>query len=270
MLQVFEAQHVSDGAGVKLRRIIGHRRLEDANPFLMLDEFKSDDREEYQAGFPMHPHRGFETITYMVKGVFAHKDSKGHSGILQEGEVQWMTAGKGILHEEMPELFDGQLWGYQLWVNLPQAEKMRNPKYTHIKEKDIPLIEERGLKVKVIAGSYNERKGPARTVYPVDFFDVTLHGGQFVREAKEMNIIYVHSGSITIQADEEEKILHEGMTIYVRDVKRIKIQGDNGGFLLMSAHALNEPLVKYGPFVMNTEDEIVKALHDYQKGVLDK
>lgn len=270
MIKIIKGQHVTDGAGVSINRVIGNRALDSADPFLMLDEFKSVDREDYQAGFPMHPHRGFETITYMVEGSFTHKDSKGNSGHLKSGEVQWMTAGKGIIHEEMPAMEDGQLWGYQLWINLPAELKMVDPKYRHLTEAEMPVIEDIGIKVKIISGEFKDVEGPIELYFPVDYFDVRLNGGVFEKNLKGTNLIYVHTGKVNVISEEEELEVETGSICLIKECDKVQVKGENAGFLFLSADPLNEPIAKYGPFVMNTMDEVLQAMDDYSDGVLDK
>ena len=181
--QIVAGIKTTDGAGVNLRRIIGSPELNLLDPFLLLDEFKSDDKDDYIAGFPSHPHRGFETVTYLMHGAFRHRDSKGNEGHLRSGSVQWMTAGRGIIHSEMPEQEDGQVWGYQLWVNLPQKYKMTEPRYQDIPAEKIPVVEENGRMVKIIAGEYDGVEGPAESFFPISYFDVTLEANSSFRHA---------------------------------------------------------------------------------------
>ncbi|SMC26571.1 hypothetical protein SAMN02745134_02887 [Clostridium acidisoli DSM 12555] len=267
MFKVIEGEKVKDGAGVVLNRMIGIEKLQDIDPFLLLDEFRSDNKDDYISGFPMHPHRGFETITYMVKGSFTHRDSRGNEGNLNAGEVQWMTAGKGIIHEEMPAMENGQLWGYQLWVNLPSKLKMIEPKYRHLTNEDMPIINGDGISVKIISGRYGEIKGPIELYFPVEYFDVGLKGGTFEKELKGTNIIYVHSGKVKIYSDEEIEVEKGNMCI-ITEQEKVKITGEDGGFLFMSADPINEPVARYGPFVMNNMDEIIKAVDDFNEGKL--
>ncbi len=270
MIKIYKSQEVSDGAGVKLNRIIGSNKIDNANPFYLLDEFRSDNKDSYIAGFPMHPHRGIETITYMVEGSFTHRDSKGNHGVLKSGEVQWMSAGKGILHEEMPAMEEGQLWGYQLWVNLPAKYKMAEPTYRHIKAEDIPIIKEEGLEVKVISGTFDKVEGPIKSYFPVDYMDVKLKGGSFEKELRITNVIYVHTGSIIIFDADAKQEINSGNMILIEDVSKVKITGENSGFLFISSNPINEPVARYGPFIMNTTDELLQAFDDYNNGILDK
>ncbi len=171
---IIQGTSVKDGAGVRLNRIIGSYNLDHLDPFMLLDEFRSDSPKDYIAGFPEHPHRGIETITYMIHGKFRHKDSKGHSGLLTQGSVQWMTAGRGILHSEMPEMDEGLLWGYQLWLSLPASMKMIEPRYQHLTPDMIPRVQADGVDVNVISGSFRGETGPAQTYVPTIYLDVRL------------------------------------------------------------------------------------------------
>lgn len=270
MIKVIQGESVKDGAGVKLNRVIGTRSLDNANPFLLLDEFRSDNKDDYIAGFPMHPHRGMETITYMLEGSFIHRDSNKNEGKLNPGEVQWMTAGKGIRHEEMPAMDNGKLWGYQLWVNLPKKYKMVNPQYRHLKKNDIPVIKDSGIVVKIISGIYNNTESNLKTYLPVDYMDVYVNGGIFKKELKEVNLVYVHSGEIKISTSNETVSVSSKNMALIEDEKSISIEGNESGFLFISADKLDEPIAKYGPFVMNTMDEILQAIDDFNNGQLDK
>lgn len=269
-MKIIQGEKVKDGAGVSLNRVIGGKGLNHANPFLMLDEFRSDDRKDYAAGFPMHPHRGMETITYMVKGSFTHRDSRGNEGNLNAGEVQWMTAGRGILHEEMPAMEDGELWGYQLWVNLPKELKMTEPRYSHLKVEDIPVIEEEGLSLKLISGEYSQQQGPAKPYYPVDYMDVRFNGGTFKRELKGVNLVYVHSGEVTIKTKNHGVDVNAGDLCLLEDEGIVNIYGKDAGILFISGEKLHEPVAKYGPIVMNTMEEVMQAIDDLNNGNFEK
>jgi redox-sensitive bicupin YhaK (pirin superfamily) len=264
---------VIDGAGVRLHRIIGSPRLNYVDPFVLLDEFKSDNPKDYIAGFPDHPHRGIETITYMITGNFRHKDSRGGGGLLAPGCVQWMTAGKGIIHSEMPEMKDGQLWGYQLWLALAAKDKMIEPRYQHLNPEDIPAVRKEGVTVKLISGSYEGSSGPALTEFPVSYFDVAVEkNGQFqVPPAQgENSFLYVHSGAIAVVVDDQAQQVSSGELALLGGNARVAVRGteDGSGFLYFSAIPHNEPIVRGGPFVMNTEEEIRQAFLDYQSGKL--
>jgi len=264
---------VIDGAGVRLHRIIGSPRLNYVDPFVLLDEFKSDNPKDYIAGFPDHPHRGIETITYMIAGNFRHKDSRGGGGLLEPGCVQWMTAGKGIIHSEMPEMKDGQLWGYQLWLTLAAKDKMIEPRYQHLNPEDIPAVRKKGMTVKLISGGFEGAGGPALTEFPVSYFDVTLEkDGRFPVPASQgqNSFIYVHSGAVIAAADDEAQQVSSGELALLADNTRVTVRGaeDGSSFLYLSAAPHNEPIVRGGPFVMNTEEEIRRAFLDYQSGKL--
>jgi redox-sensitive bicupin YhaK (pirin superfamily) len=269
-VRLISGETVRDGAGVNLNRVIGTETVDNLDPFLLLDEFRSNNKEDYMAGFPMHPHRGFETITYMVEGSFTHTDSKGNKGSLKSGEVQWMTAGKGIIHEEMPAMLDGELWGYQLWINLPAKLKMTEPKYRHLTATEMPIVKEQGIAVKVISGEYKGTNTPIELNFPVDYYDVRINGGIFEQKLKGTNLIYVHTGKVNIVANKELEVESGNMcVINDYDYANVQVSGENAGFLFISADPLNEPIARYGPFVMNTMDEILQAIDDNNNGVLD-
>jgi len=270
--QVIEGQATSDGAGVKLKRILGTEELNQLDPFLLLDEFKNENSDDYMGGFPDHPHRGFETVTYMLAGAFTHRDSKGHEGHLTPGSVQWMTAGSGIIHSEMPETTDGLVWGFQLWLNLPAKLKMTKPRYQDISPEKIPIVESDGTKVKVISGEYRGAKGPAQPKYPVSYFDVELKPGAVFTQsapADQNTFIYVFEGKAMVGPingsseipSSHLAVLGEG------DQVRVESSGNKPARLLFaSAQRLGEPVARGGPFVMNTQGELRKAFLDYQTG----
>lgn len=264
---------VIDGAGVRLHRIIGSPRLNHVDPFVLLDEFKSDNPKDYIAGFPDHPHRGIETITYMIDGNFRHKDSRGGGGLLAPGCVQWMTAGRGIIHSEMPEMKDGRLWGYQLWLTLAARDKMIEPRYQHLDPQDIPAVQEKGVTVKLISGSYLGTSGPALTEFPVSYFDVYLEkDSRFqVPVAQGWNsFLYVHSGAVAVESADQQQQVSSGELALLAVNTEVSVRGreKGSGFLYLSARPHNEPIVRGGPFVMNSEEEIRQAFLDYQTGRL--
>lgn len=267
--RISKGQHVSDGAGVSLNRLIANQKIDNIDPFFLLDEFRSNNPNDYIAGFPMHPHRGIETITYMIEGSFSHKDSRGGGGTLRSGDVQWMTAGKGIQHEEMPEMDDGQLWGYQLWLNLPKKLKWVEPKYQYLSKEEMPIITKDGIKIIIISGSYEGRKGPAQNYVPSEYFDIYLKKDKSIQLSAKENynsMVYIHSGSVKIQNIE----LESGSLVEFVENNEISIESmsDNTGFLFLSAIPNNEPYSRGGPFVMNTREEIVQAFDDYRNGKL--
>lgn len=265
--RIVQGSSVSDGAGVRLNRLIGTSELDNIDPFFLLDEFRSSDPDDYIAGFPMHPHRGIETITYMVEGSFRHKDSRGGGGVLKAGDVQWMTAGKGIQHEEMPAMEKGHLWGYQLWLNLPKKLKLVEPRYQHISKENTPVYEESGNKVIVISGNFQGLQGPAQNYVPAEYYDVHLGTTIKMHAKKNYNsLIYIHTGSIKTQNQE----IKAGSMVEFQADNEIQIESSsaNTGFLFLSAKPNNEPYARGGPFVMNTRAEIAQAFDDYQNGRL--
>jgi len=265
---VLAGQPTSDGAGVKLIRVIGQQRLPDLDPFLMLDEFRSDDAKDYIAGFPDHPHRGFETVTYMLAGRMRHEDNKGNRGLLRPGSVQWMTAGRGIVHSELPEQEDGLMWGFQLWVNLPARDKLCEPRYQEIAPEEIPEVEgSGGGKVRVIAGRFAGTAGPITGVATdPTYLDVALPaGGRFAHDlpAGHTAFVYVFEGSVEIT----EQPIARGRIVVLSQGERIEVGAKDGGrFILVAGRPLGEPVAKYGPFVMNTVEELRQAVEDFQAG----
>ncbi len=268
--KVIKGLSTSDGAGVKLTRIIGSPDLNMLDPFLLFDEFGSDNPNDYIAGFPPHPHRGFETITYMLNGKFRHKDSAGNEGILTDGSVQWMTAGKGVIHSEMPKQTKGLVRGFQLWMNLPKKLKMIDPAYNDISAEQIPRINFDGGIIKIIAGKYLENIGPGKPHTGMLYYDIYLENNRnFEISINDgWNVfIYVYEGSIIL-----DKIIPKGYLTVLNQVGKIKLNGDSNGarFILVAGEPLNEPVARGGPFVMNTKSEVLQAFADYQNGVLDK
>ncbi|HWI25830.1 MAG TPA: pirin family protein [Stellaceae bacterium] len=261
----------SDGAGVKLNRVIGTPLLGEVDPFLMLDEFRSDDAADYIAGFPDHPHRGFETVTYMLAGRMRHGDNKGHTGRLDAGSVQWMTAGRGIVHSEMPEQENGLMQGFQLWVNLPARDKMIAPRYQEIPPADIPLAAlPGGVTAKVIAGTVGATRGPATGIATEPtLLDLALPAGA-------QAAVPLPSGhNVFLYAFEGEAAVGEDGTRLPRGSIAVLGEGDHVALaapaaatrvLLAAARPLGEPVARYGPFVMNTADEVRQAIVDFQSG----
>ena len=269
---VIEGIQTSDGAGVKLKRVIGSPDLEILDPFLLLDEFKNNDPEGYIGGFPSHPHRGFETVTYMLHGNFRHKDSVGNEGLLTDGSVQWMTAGRGVIHSEMPEQTEGLVWGFQLWINLPKKLKMAEPAYQDIPSNAIPEIVQDGTTVKVIAGKFWEQEGPAQTKIGMLYLDIYLQGeSDFVSSIPEgwNGFLYVYEGSVK---SGDGNTVGTGHLAVLGTEGEVRLTGGSGGTrtLLVAGEPINEPIVRGGPFVMNTRREVLQAFEDYQNGVFDK
>ena len=270
--RLVEGQFVSDGAGVRLRRIVGTPQADYLDPFLMLDEFRTDEAGDYIAGFPNHPHRGFETVTYMIHGRMCHQDSVGNSGVLSDGAVQWMTGGRGIIHSEMPEQTDGLLWGYQLWVNLPSALKMSPPQYQDIPADDVVEHKTDGLHVRVLAGRYDGHQATAETLTPISYFDVSLDIDRtFSHPVPDdyTTLLYVYDGSVQSSNDTDVEVTTGTLAQLSRQGDLVVTAGPKGGkFLLLTGEPINEPVARMGPFVMNTEEEIHQAVRDYQAGTL--
>ncbi|MEO8465114.1 MAG: pirin family protein [Gammaproteobacteria bacterium] len=266
-------QPTSDGAGVRMTRVIGSPLLDSFDPFLLLDEFRSDNPNDYIGGFPDHPHRGFETVTYMLAGRMRHGDNQGNSGLLGPGSIQWMTAGRGIVHSEFPEQQEGLMWGFQLWVNLPRADKMTKPRYQDVQGDKIPEIDVGpGARARVLVGTVNGTTGPVDRVAtePV-YFDLHLEpNASYTAELPpEHNAFaYVYQDDVKIGASGvgvargELALLTHGEALPVRAGAR------GARLIVVAARPLNEPVARYGPFVMNTPDEIREAFADYQAGRL--
>ncbi|SFL02076.1 hypothetical protein SAMN05216302_102661 [Nitrosomonas aestuarii] len=260
---------VTDGDGVKMTRVIGTPELNMLDPFLLFDAFESNQAKDYIGGFPDHPHRGFETVTYLLAGRMRHKDSAGHEGVIETGGVQWMTAGKGIIHSEMPEQEDGLLQGFQLWVNLPASEKMRPPAYQEFPKNKIAVeyLDDDG-KVRVIAGSTDKgTTGPVinRFVYPA-YMDISLlKGKQFKQtvDAGDNVFIFVISGQLSV-GDSKRRISNHQMGVLDKGDQIVVTAQKKTRFLLAAAQPLNEPVARGGPFVMNTKAEILQAFDDFK------
>jgi redox-sensitive bicupin YhaK (pirin superfamily) len=272
VVQTLRGQPASDGAGVKLTRVIGQPRLPDLDPFLLLDEFGTDKAEDYIAGFPEHPHRGFETVTYMLDGRMRHKDNHGHEGVLEPGAVQWMTAGRGIVHSEMPEQRAGRMRGFQLWMNLPARDKMSAPNYQEFGGERLPVVERAGVNVKIIAGSLDGATGPVTqpATDPI-YMDVRLDAGvDFVLPvpAGHAAFVYVYEGTLTVGNAREAATIDAQELAVLGDGTEVKLAGraPQTRAILVAGRPLREPVARYGPFVMNTREEIIQAFSDYQSG----
>ena len=259
----------ADGAGVKLKRVIGQPALDILDPFLLLDEFRSDQAGDYIEGFPDHPHRGFETVTYMLAGRMRHGDNQGNRGDLGPGSVQWMTAGSGLVHSEMPQQEAGLMWGFQLWVNLPAADKMTAPRYQDIPPADIPVVQPApGVTVRVIAGALEGVSGPVAGIatQPV-YLDIALDAGaryDLGLPAGHSAFAYVFDGTAAQVAGEslarsELAVLSDGDTLGLAAVEATRI-------LVVAGRPLREPVARYGPFVMNTQAQIHEAIADFRAG----
>lgn len=273
VLRIIRGSETSDGAGVRLRRYIASPELDMLDPFLLLDVFRSDDPNDYIAGFPPHPHRGFETVTYLLTGRMRHKDSVGHEGIIQSGGVQWMTAGSGIEHSEMPEQEKGLLYGFQLWVNLPSAQKMIQPRYQEFGPEQIPVEQrEGGVQIRVVTGTTVE--GTTGSVSEIaaapTYLDVTVPAEQHYHEVIPEGhnaFVYVIEGAVDIIGDNTSTSVPAESLAILSDGERLEVTvQQQSRFLLVAGKPFNEPVARYGPFVMNTQEEIHQAFNDYRAG----
>lgn len=269
--RIIEGQPTSDGAGVKLTRVLAQPLQRRLDPFLLLDAFGTENPQDYIAGFPEHPHRGFETVTYMIDGRMRHRDSAGHEGLLQNGGVQWMIAGRGVVHSEMPEQADGRMEGFQLWLNLPARDKLRTPWYRDFQSDEIPEVTTAlGVHVRVIAGTSQGVTGAMqREVTEPLYLDLALPAGSRFAQALAPThnaFVYVFRGALRIGGTD---VAIQRMAILANtpgsDGVVLEASVDTRA-LLIAGSPLGEPIAQYGPFVMNTQDEIVKAVRDYQAG----
>ena len=261
-----------EGAGVYLKRVFGHAQVPKLDPFLLLDDFSSESAADYLAGFPWHPHRGIETVTYIVKGKVVHEDSLGNKGAIRGGDAQWMTAGSGIIHQEMPQITE-EMIGFQLWVNLPSARKMMTPRYQDASRVEIPQVDYNGDVVRVLAGSLNNVRGPVEDVVVApEYFDATLQPlSTFQHRATRghTTFAYVVEGEGFFDS---QRLVKRGEIALFADGDGLTIRAGEGGlrFLLIAGKPLNEPVAWYGPIVMNTREELQKAFNDYADGTFIK
>ena len=283
---VWESKPTLEGAGVHLRRAFGFQEVPRLDPFLLLDAFKSENPEDYRAGFPWHPHRGIETITYVLDGEVEHGNSLGNGGLISSGDVQWMTAGGGIVHQEMPKGDRrGQMWGFQLWANLPARDKMMDPRYQEIKRPDIPLVKTGdGATVRIICGELNGVQGPVRDIVSdPEFLDVSLPpGNSFTHRVKPGHTVfaYVMEGkgqfgeSSEQKASDRDAMIHcesDTLVLYgLGDTIQISAEAQSTRFLLVSGKPFGEPVAWYGPLIMNTQDELRTAFDEYSRGTFLK
>ncbi len=275
VLNIIKPQTVMEGAGVRLKRSIATASLDHLDPFLLFDHFGSDNPADYVRGFPMHPHRGIETVTYMINGNVDHKDSIGNAGTIGSGDVQWMTAGGGIMHEEMPQPAQGEMVGFQLWVNLPARLKMTTPRYQEITSSLIPTVSRTGgVKIRVIAGDVDGVKGPVSDIVADPaYLDVSIPAeGVFSHPVAQGHTVfaYVFEGRGRFGAGTnppENSVSQPGLVVFGDgDYIQATAAGEAVRFLLVSGKPLNEPIARYGPFVMNTQAEIQQALADLKNG----
>jgi quercetin 2,3-dioxygenase len=271
--RTLRGQATSDGAGVRLTRVIGGPMLPDLDPFLLLDEFGTDRPEDYIAGFPEHPHRGFETVTYMLDGRMRHRDNHGNEGLLTPGSVQWMTAGRGLVHSEMPEQQEGRMRGFQLWVNLPAKEKMTQPRYQEFPAEQMPVVQPApGVSVKVIAGTVGDARGPiSQPATDPIYLDIGLAAGrhwEYALPEGHSAFAYVFEGEASVGEGEDARRLgtHELAVLGGGEVFNATAPGTDARLILVAGRPLREPVARYGPFVMNTKQEIMQAFVDFQEG----
>ncbi len=267
--QLVTGMPATDGAGVELVRVIGQPKLMELDPFLLLDVFRSDNPDDYIAGFPPHPHRGFETVTYLLDGCMRHKDNAGNEGVIEPGGIQWMTAGRGIVHSEMPEQENGNLEGFQLWINLPASHKMTEPAYQEHGAGNIPIEQRPGTEIRVITGRTSQRtEGPVTQplTNPL-YMDITLDPDTEFSESLPGTynaFVYVINGSVTLDSNTLERdqlaVLSKG------ELLNLKSNSDGARFLLVAGKPLGEPVIRGGPFVMNTREQLQQAYSDYQSG----
>jgi len=279
--RVIESVPTSDGAGVKLRRSLGRAQTLRLDPFLMLDEFSSDDPNDYIAGFPAHPHRGFETVTFMLDGHMRHEDHLGNRGELKAGGVQWMSAGRGIVHSEMPQQERGRMRGFQLWINLPAREKMKKPAYRDIQPDEIPVVAlAGGGRIKVIAGTLvadgNSTAGPIQglTTDPL-YFDIELPAGATFKhpvKADHNAFVYPYEGTVSVGPRDAARAVAAQNAGVLSAGEGIEVTAGATGarFIVLAGRPLREPVAQYGPFVMNTREEVEQAVRDYQSGELTR
>lgn len=273
---VLQSKPTIEGAGVHLRRAFWFNDLPLLDPFLLLDHFGSTDPADYLAGFPWHPHRGIETVTYMIAGTVQHADSLGNKGTIGSGDIQWMTAGSGIIHQEMPQRYDGLMMGFQLWTNLPASHKMMAPRYREVKQEQIPTVELReGARVKIVSGEVNGVRGPVRDiVVEPEYFSVALApDAEFEHLVKRghTTFAYVFEGSGYFDPGKAQRIGKENLVVYEDgDLVRITTADQAIQFLLVSGKPINEPVAWRGPIVMNTEEELERAFDEYRNGTFVK
>lgn len=270
--RIYRMTPAIEGAGVHLKRGFSNQEVEKFDPFLLFDDFSNTDPQSYTAGFPSHPHRGIETVTYILKGEVQHKDSLGNAGSITEGEIQWMTAGSGIVHGEMPISHPEGIQGFQLWVNLPKSKKMMSPRYQEIKSADIPVVTEESVTIKVISGEYKGTKGPIEDLMVAPtYLDVTVGSRipfSFPTNRDETFFVYVFEGRISLRDDRSETWVGEGDIALLTNDSQVSVSGGKDGarFLLIGGKPLKEPIAWHGPIVMNTEEEVQTALQELRNG----
>lgn len=268
--QLVRATALSEGGGVRVHRTLGTPALRNLDPFLMLDHFSSNDPNDYIAGFPDHPHRGFITFTYMLDGHLLHQDSMGNRGDLRAGSAQWMKAASGVIHSEMPQQIEGLMRGFQLWINLPAREKMTDPEYQEFPAERMPVVEGAGARVKIMIGEYQGRQAPIRDPHTgVQYLDVTLEAQRRFTQPIDPALsamLYVFEGGATVAATQVP--VHSLAVLGAGDGVEVTAGPEGARFILVAGRPLNEPVMQYGPFVMNNEQELRQAVLDYQSNRL--
>jgi redox-sensitive bicupin YhaK (pirin superfamily) len=274
--RILASKPTIEGAGVHLKRAFGYNEAPLLDPFLLLDDFHSSNPGDYIAGFPWHPHRGIETVTYMLEGFVKHGDSMGNKGIIEPGDVQWMTAGSGIIHQEMPEGYNGHMWGFQLWVNLPSSHKMMEPRYREVTKEQIPLISiDNNIKIRIISGEVKGIQGPVRDlVVDMEYLDVSMAQDTVFEHSIKKGyraFAYVIEGSGYFDTEKRISVSSEHLVVY-KDGDKVEIASDdkNLRFLLVSGKPLGEPVAWYGPIVMNNQNELDIAFEEYRNGTFIK
>ena len=272
--KIVKSIETSDGAGVKLKRSIGTPEADYIDPFLMLDEFGSENKDDYLAGFPPHPHRGIETVTYMLNGAFEHQDSTGSKGTMGPGDVQWMKTGRGIIHSEMPAMADGKLLGFQLWINMPAKMKMNKPKYDFISSDQITQFKDEDKSINLISGKFGNVEGPVKghNVEPI-YFDIELKDGKKIDidvPDTHNSFVYLLRGDIKIGTKNHETIKDSTLILLEKGDSLNISARKNSRFLFIAGKPINEPIARGGPFVMNTKQEILQAIKDYNDGTFAK
>ncbi len=266
----FQERPTLEGAGVKLNRVFGYDEVPLLDPFLLLDHFGSDNPRDYLAGFPWHPHRGIETITYMIKGELEHGDSLGNGGTIYGGDIQWMTAGSGIIHQEMPQKTEGMMIGFQLWANLPASHKMMDPRYRDIKESMIPVVRENGSEIKIVSGKYNGKEGPIQDIITKpQYYDITMSSNsELTYNFPKNHVVFAYIFEGTGYFDEnKDPLKRKGQLVLFGDGNDITIFSEQHlRFLLVSGKPINEPVAWYGPIVMNTQKELEIAFKEFREG----
>lgn len=275
---ILTSKPTTEGAGVRLKRVFGYPEVPLFDPFLLLDDFHSDNPDDYIAGFPWHPHRGIETVTYMLHGSVRHGDSIGNSGIIRGGDIQWMTAGGGIIHQEMPEHGDDPLlWGFQLWVNLPASHKMMEPRYQDITKDQVPEAAlEHGVKIRILCGSIGDATGPVKSIVAdPEYLDVTVPTGTTFKHAVKGGytaFAYIIEGQGYFDSQKKQRLQPENLVLFDKQGDTVAITAADSSvrFLLISGKPIGEPVAWYGPIVMNTKAELEQAFEEYRNGTFLK